>query len=101
MRNRTQLHSMLVKILGSRNVYFQPPETIKMKYPCIIYERHDINNTYANNDVYLDPRQYRVTIIDPDPDSDIVNKMAKFKTARFVKHLVVDNLNHDIFNIYY
>lgn len=101
MRDRTQLHSMLVKILGSRNVYFQPPETIKINYPCIIYERHDINNTHANNDIYLDPRQYRVTIIDPDPDSDIVNRMAKFKMAKFVKHLVVDNLNHDIFNIYY
>jgi hypothetical protein len=101
MRSRIKLHELLVGVLGSRYVYFQPPESLKLTYPCIIYERHDISNTFADDDVYLDPRQYRVTVVDPDPDSEIVNKMAKFKTPRFVRHMVVDNLNHDIFNIYY
>lgn len=101
MRSRLILHEELVNILGSRYVYFQPPESIKLKYPCIIYERYDISNTFADDDVYLDPRQYRVTIVDPDPDSGIVDRMAKFKTARFVSHRVYNELNHDTFNIYY
>lgn len=101
MRSRLTLHEDLVAVLGSRYVYFQPPESIKLHYPCIIYERYDISSVYADDDVYLDPRQYRVTIVDANPDSEIVNRMAKFKTARFIRHTVVDNLNHDTFNIYY
>lgn len=98
---RIELHNKLVEILGSRNVYFQPPEDIKMNYPCIVYERYDISNTHADDDVYLQPRQYRITIVDTDPDSDIVTKMSKFPTARFIRHQVIENLNHDEFNIYY
>lgn len=101
MRSRLALHEELVNILGSRFVYFQPPESIKLKYPCIIYERRDISNTFADNDQYLQPRQYQVTIIDADPDSEIVDRMSKFQMSKFVRHLVVDNLNHDIFNVYY
>lgn len=101
MRSRLTLHEELVSILGSRYVYFQPPESIKLTYPCIVYERYDIVNTFADDDVYLDPRQYRITVIDKNPDSEIVNRMAKFRNAKFVKHMVSDNLNHDIFNIYY
>ena len=101
MHSRLTLHQELVNILGSRYVYFQPPESIKMVYPCIVYERYDIDNTHADNDVYLSPRHYRVTVIDSNPDSDIVTRMSKFKTARFISHRVYDNLNHDTFNIYY
>lgn len=101
MRSRLTLHEKLVSLLGSRYVYFQPPESIKLNYPCIIYERYDINNTFADNDVYLQPRQYRVTIVDANPDSDIVSKMSLFPTAKFIRHQVVENLNHDIFNIYF
>lgn len=101
MRSRLTLHEELVNILGSRYVYFQPPESIKLTYPCIIYERYDIDNIFADDDVYLNPRQYRVTVIDKNPDSEIVDRMSLFKTARFIRHSVVDNLNHDTFNIYY
>lgn len=101
MRSRLTLHEELVLILGSRYVYFQPPESIKMQYPCIVYERYNISNTHASDGVYLQPVQYRVTVIDTNPDSTIVTAMSKFKTAKHIRHQVVDNLNHDIFNIYY
>ena len=101
MASRLELHEKLVNILGSRYVYFQPPESIKMKYPAIVYERSDIPNKFANNDVYLQAIRYKVTVIDSDPDSEIVERMSKFKTARFEKHYVVDGLNHDTFTIYY
>ena len=101
MHSRLTLHERLVQILGNRHVYFQPPENIKMHYPCIVYERYDISNTHADNDVYMQPCQYRVTVIDENPDSDIVVRMSQFKTARFIRHQVIENLNHDTFNIYY
>lgn len=105
MRSRLSLHEELVKVLGSRNVYFQPPESIKMTYPCIIYELYDISNTAADDDYYLDPRQYRVTIVDTNPDSLVRDKMAKFKSGigltKFVRSQVINNLYHYTYNIYY
>lgn len=101
MASRLKLHEELVEVLGSRYVYFQPPESIKMKYPAIVYERSDIPNRFANDNVYLQAIKYKVTVVDRDPDSEIVSRMSKFKTSRFDKHYVVDGLNHDVFTIYY
>lgn len=102
MRSRADLHNELVTLLGSNNVYYQPPETIKINYPCIVYERHDIHNTHADNDAYIDPIKYRVTIIDSKADSPLINKMIHFgHNVRFVRHFATQGLNHDIFDIYY
>ena len=102
MLSRIDLHAKLVTLLGSKYVYFQPPETLKLTYPCIVYERHDIDNTHADNDVYMEPVKYRVTIIDQNPDSQLVEKMNHFgHNVRFVRHFATEGLNHDIFDIYY
>jgi len=101
MTSRLNLHEELVAILGSSNVYYQPPESTKMKYPAIVYSRSDIDNRFANNEVYHQSHVYRVTIIDEDPDSEIVQKMSKFKTAKFERHFTTNGLNHDIFAIFY
>ena len=98
--DRLALHELLCEKLGSRNVYFQPPESIKMQYPCIVYKRSTGDTQFANDNPYTFRVRYQVTYIDKNPDSEIVNKMAKFKTARFIKHIVIENLNHDIFNLY-
>lgn len=101
MVNRPLLHAELVKILGSENVYFQPPESIKINYPAIIYSRSDIDNRFANDNVYLQDHAYQVIVVDKDPDSEIVHKLSKFPMSRFDRHYVADNLNHDVFTIYY
>lgn len=98
---RLELHEKLVEILGSRNVYFQPPESVKINYPAIVYERSGINNPHASNKVYLVGCDYRVTIIDKDPISPVVERMSNFPTARFNRHYVDSNLNYDVFIIKY
>lgn len=101
MASRLELQAELEALLGSRNVYFQPPESLKLKYPAIVYSRSDIRPEYADDSVYTTTTSYDVTVIDPNPDSTIVAKIAQFKTARFNRHFTSDNLNHDIFKIYY
>ena len=101
MASRLELHEELVTLLGSRNVYYQPPESIKLKYPAIIYSRSNIDNTFADNDVYLQDVAYQITVIDSDPDSVIVKKMSLFPKTRFNRHYTSDNLNHDVFITYY
>lgn len=101
---RIELNEKLVNDIlknNTRHVYFQPPENMLIEYPCIIYERHDINNIHADDDVYIQPCRYRIIVIDFDPDSIIVERMSKFKTARHMNHYVSDKLNHDTFEIYY
>lgn len=97
--NRIKLQNILEEILGSRNVYFQPPENIKMKYPAIVYTRSDIKNTYADNEVYKQDNVYQITVIDANPDSDIVKKISKLPMCRYNRNFKSDNLNHDIFVI--
>ena len=101
MSTRLELHETLCNILGSRNVYYQPPESIRMKYPAIVYSRSRIDNTYANDDVYKQETSYSVTVIDEDPDSPIVEAISLLPRCRFDRHFISDNLNHDTFTLYY
>ena len=100
-KSRVSLQEILEELLGSRNVYFQPPESIKLKYPCIVYERTDIQIDKANNGNYRISKQYIATVIDKNPDSEIPDKMLELPFCSFSRHFVTDNLNHDVFIIYF
>lgn len=98
---RLQLHELFCEILGTRYVYFQPPESVRMNYPAIVYGLDDIENTYADGEAYLSTRRYAVTVIDEDPDNLIVDKIALLPMCRFSRHYEKDNLNHDVFELYF
>lgn len=98
---RLELHNILCELLGSSNVYFQPPETIKMKYPAIVYELNDIESKHADDGVYLSKREYLITLIDKDPDNEFVGKVSSIPTCRFNRHYQSDNLNHYVFTVFY
>jgi len=101
MSRRLELHELLAETLGSRNVYFQPPDKTQMKYPCVVYSRSRINTKHADNRLYSHNQAYTVTVIGPDPDSSIVDKVLKLPHCRPDRHFTSDNLNHDVFTIYY
>lgn len=101
MGTRLELHEVLCNIIGSRNVYYQPPESIKMNYPAIVYSRNDISNKHGDDIPYMQSVSYQVTVIDKDPDSTIVIDIAKLPYCRFNRHFTSDNLNHDVFTLYY
>lgn len=100
-QRRLDLQNVLENILGSRNVYFQPPESVRMEYPAIVYSRDDIEDIHANNDNYKRMFVFTVTVIDADPDSEIVEKVANMKYCSFNRHFTKDDLNHDIFRLYF
>ena len=108
MSKRLELHDIFVGILGTEGqvetrVYFQPPTGFLMKYPCIVYHRGEIDTrtAYANNKLYRDMKAYTVTVIDPDPDSLIPDKVQKLRYSHFTRSFTNQNLNHDVFTIYY
>lgn len=101
MGRRLDLQKVLEAVLGSRNVYFQPDENIRMSYPCIVYQRDWEMVHRADNLAYLYEKRYVVTVIDPNPDSDIPDRIRSLPKASFVRFFTKGNLNHDIFNLYF
>lgn len=101
MDRRLQLQETLVNILGSNNVYFQPPETIKLQYPCIIYERSNIDKQYADNRAYVSMVRYSLTLITRSPESNLVKAILELPYCTYDRYYAADTLNHDVFTLYY
>lgn len=99
INSRLTLHAALVDFIGSDNVYFQPPESISLSYPCIIYARSDAVQFWSDNQLYALSLTYDVTIIDTDSDSGLAEKFASFPRASFDRHYTADNLSHDNFKV--
>jgi hypothetical protein len=98
---RVELQTKLEEILGSKNVYFEPPENIKMKYPCIVYEVGAGLRTPADNKKYLYSQGYSVTYITKDPDTDIPDKLLDLQYCSLERPFKSENLYHWVFFIYY
>ena len=101
MSNRADLNDLFEKILGSTNVYFQPPSTIKLKYPCILYSLDNIDVQYGDNRAYQKANRYQVTLMDKNPDSPYRERIMDIPMCTYQRHFASDNLNHDVFNLYF
>lgn len=99
---RLKLHEKLCEILGSRNVYYQPPESVKMQYPCIVYNRDTTRKFNADNRRYLSKDVYEVTFICKNPDSDIPDNIEEeLSMIRRQTRYTADGLYHDPFYLYF
>ena len=101
MGQRLDLHAVLKAIPGVGNVYFQPPESSKISYPCIIYRRDASVTDHADNLPYRRILRYQVTVIDRDADSEIPSEVAQLPSCVFDRHYTADNLNHDVFTLFF
>lgn len=98
---RYSLHADLCEMLGSRNVYFQPPESFKLNYPCIVYELSRRNQRRADNRLYTLTSGYTVTYISSNPDDSFPERLAALEKCSFDRRFVSDGLYHDVFTLYY
>lgn len=98
---RLELHEILCDLLGTRNVYFQPPETIQMNYPAIVYHLNKIEDRHANNRVYLSDTSYSMTLITDDPDDPLIRKLNALPLCSIDRSYTADNLNHYAYTIFY
>lgn len=88
------------EILGSGNVYFQPPASVRMQYPAIKYSLKSVDPNHANDGLYIYTPCYEVILIDKDPNSKYFEKILHLPYCRFDRQYEADNLNHDVFTIY-
>lgn len=99
--HREEFDALLVELIGSENVYFQPPASVTMAYPCVVYNRDSSSESFADNLLYRFKQRYEVTVIDRNPDSSIPDKIRKLPYCSYSRSFVVDNLNHDVFNVFF
>ena len=101
MASRVDLQRELESLLGSRHVYYQAPESVKMEYPAIRYKKSDIPIKHANDKPYIHKKKYEIVVIDRKPDNPVIDKILKMPTSSWVQYYTADNLHHDILTLYY
>lgn len=101
MAPRLELQTILEGLLGSRNVYFQPPPSKQLEYPCIVYQRETVDIQHANNHPYKHLKRYLVTVMDRNPDSSIPDRVAQLPTVVYDRFFTADDLNHDVFRLFF
>ena len=97
---RVQLHRKLELLLGSRNVYFQPPTGTKLSYPCIVYNLATANDVHADNKIYRRLFRYTLIYITKDPDDPKRDEIDDIPYCAFDRVLANDNLYHYYYTIY-
>ena len=98
---RLDLQEFLEILKGDQNVYFQPPTSVKMNYPAIVYKLSNINNTHANNSPYIQDTAYQLIYITKNPDDVMIKTLSKLPMCDFDRHYTADNLNHYSYILYY
>lgn len=101
MATRLSLQTKLEDMLGSRSVYFQPPESIQIVYPAIVYKLDDKDVKHADDDKYLITNRYFIQYIHPDPDDTLTDDILRLRYCSFIGRTVVDGLYHDNYNLFY
>lgn len=101
MGQRLDLQRILENVLESENVYYQPPETVKLKYPCIIYELDEMGSFNADNIKYHKYKVYSIMAIYRNADSCLPDRIDDLPMCNHQRSYTSDNLYHDVFRLYF
>lgn len=102
MNRRLELHEKLLDLVGTKNVYFQPPASVQLSYPCVIYNIGTGDAKHADNGIYTYMNSYDLIFIYKKPNVDIIEKVLQaLPMCRVTRTYIADNLNHYAFSVYY
>lgn len=98
---REYIDTLLRSLTGVNKVYFQPPATVSLKYPCVIYTFSNYERWFADDKALFSWPEYEVTLIDRDPESEIHRQIMLLDQdsgnncyVSFQRFYTADNLNH-------
>lgn len=101
MDRRLVLQTLLESIPDVVEVYFQPPENLKMEYPCIVYNLDFDSTEYADNIPYANTDRWSVTVIDGNPDTKVRHAVKALPMCSLNRVYPADNLNHFVYTLYF
>lgn len=100
MGTRLELHGELLDL--APNAYYDPPTSIKMQYPCFVYNRSDIDAIHANNSKYQKFNKYSLTYISRSVSDQKADEILnRFSYCSFDRSYTADGLHHYVFSLYY
>lgn len=94
------LHSYLEALLPNVTLYFQPPESIKLEYPCLIYRLDNVFSKNADNVPYIVKNRYSLTLITKKVEEDMYYKLLSLESAKYERLFIADGLYHLIVTIH-
>lgn len=97
---RLELHYKLIDILGSQNVYFQPPPSKQMSYPCIVYSLIAPQTIHADNKKYFKHDAYSIVFMGKNIESDVPDRIEELDYCMAERPYAKDNLHYFPFRIY-
>ena len=98
------LRDQLYLIHDTENVYYDPPESIRMDFPCFRFELNNLDVKHADNKAYSKKPRWAVTYITRDIEEieQVAEEMLEhFKYCNFDTSFRADNLEHAVFNLYF
>lgn len=108
-RTRIDFDNFLRDVLGTGvQLYYQPPTNvsqgsdtpaIQYEYPAVLYTRSDLDISSADNMNYIVYKEYTITVVTDDPDSDIPDRLLLIPGIRFNRHYIYDGLYHDVYTV--
>ena len=101
MGTREDLDKLFCDTLESEYVYYQPPENLQIRYPCLIYSASGNFERHANNKTYHRRREYSVLYITRDPDDATIDRIADLPLCKMGAPYTADNLHHYPYTIYF
>lgn len=101
MQDRLALSAILRTLLDSNNVYYQPPESLKMEYPAIRYSKSSYDTRYANDGKYFKKPRWELIVISKTPDHPVIDKLLELQYCSYDRHYVMENLHHDVLTLFY
>lgn len=101
MASRLNLQEELETLIGKK-VYYQPPETVKMMYPCIVYDLSKMKLVRADNKIYVNFKAYEIMYITKNPDDPMIETILnKFENINFDRQYKANNLYHNVYTLFY
>ena len=100
-RSRVELDRILRATLGTSNVFFDPPESFKLKYPCIVYKFEGYAQRKADNKTYIGLKRYGLTYITQDADDPMPDILEELDYCHLNRNYTSDGLFHHAYDIYF
>lgn len=95
-----EARAILSKIVGHDRVYFQPPESIKMAYPAVVFHLSDLAATRGSNTVFSMRDRYTVTVMDKQPFPEYLYDLQRVPYTSLDTTYRVNGLNHFVYTMY-
>ena len=101
MRTWEDLHKILVDLMGADHVYFQPPESVKMVYPCIRFSEEGYDIKKANDKTYIKNTRYQIVVITKTPNPEVLDKIIDLPFCGPGPAYKASGLYHYTFTLYF